>query len=193
MDSLVNEPELDSEVEGGETSGSDWMPSPIETNHPEFVDPAEIRLFREPAWRLRMTIEGDRSYTRVKVVRAAPLSEPNRYICFLDIKDEAICMVKDLHELCEDNHMIIREELNTRYLTAYVSSVNALRNEYGVSYWDVETDRGQREVVAKNVAENARWLGDNRLFILDVDGNRFEFSDLTQLDKRSQALIEVVL
>ena len=140
-----------------------------------------------------MTIEGDRSYTRVKVVRAAPLSEPNRYICFLDIKDEAICMVKDLHELCQDNHMIIREELNTRYLTAYVSSVNALRNEYGVSYWDVETDRGQREFVAKNVAENARWLGDNRLFILDVDGNRFEFSDLTQLDKRSKALIEGVL
>ena len=78
------------------------------------VAPAEIRLVREPAWRLRMTIEGDRSYTRVKVVRAAPLSEPNRYICFLDIKDEAICMVKDLHELCQDNHMIIREELNTR-------------------------------------------------------------------------------
>ena len=68
-----------------------------------------------------------------------------------------------------------------------------MRNEYGVSYWDVETDRGQREFVAKNVAENARWLGDNRLFILDVDGNRFEFSDLTQLDKRSKALIEVVL
>ena len=147
----------------------------------------------EPAWRLRMTIEGDRSYTRVKVVRAAPLSEPDRYICFLDAKDEAICMVKELDEIDSENHGIIREELDKRYLTAYVSRVNSLRNEYGVSYWDVDTDRGRREFVAKNIAENAQWLGEKRLFILDVDGNRFEFSDLSKLDKQSLAFIDVVL
>jgi hypothetical protein len=193
METMVMEPEVDSNVETVEAAKPDWKPSPIETIHPEEVDASAIRLFREPAWRLRMTIEGDRSYTRVKVVRAAPLSEPDRYICFLDIKDEAICMVKELSELKEDNHQIVREELDTRYLTAYVSQVNNLRNEYGVSYWDVETDRGRREFVAKNVAENAQWLGDSRLFLLDVDGNRFEFTDLSKLDKKSQAFIDVVL
>ena len=192
MEAMVMEPEVEEETESEEEKG-DWKPSPIETIHPESVDPQAIRLFREPAWRLRMTIEDDRSYTRVKVVRAAPLSEPDRYICFLDVKDEAICMVKELSELREENHELVREELDTRYLTAYVSRVVNLRNEYGVSYWDVETDRGRREFVAKNVAENAQWLGDRRLFILDVDGNRFEFADLGKLDKRSQSLIEIVL
>jgi hypothetical protein len=57
----------------------------------------------------------------------------------------------------------------------------------------VDTDRGQREFVAKNIAENAQWLGETRLFILDVDGNRFEFSDLSKLDKQSLAFIDVVL
>jgi hypothetical protein len=102
-------------------------------------------------------------------------------------------MIKDLEELRPENHEIVREELDMRYLTAYVSRVTHLRNEYGVSYWQVETDRGRREFVAKNVAENAQWLGDRRLFILDVDGNRFEFSDLGKLDKKSQAFIDVVL
>ena len=193
METMVMEPEVESDVETVKVSKQDWKPSPIETIHPEVVDPTAIRLFREPAWRLRMTIEGDRSYTRVKVVRAAPLSEPDRYICFLDVKDEAICMIKDLEELRPENHEIVREELDMRYLTAYVSRVTHLRNEYGVSYWEVETDRGRREFVAKNVAENAQWLGDRRLFILDVDGNRFEFSDLRKLDKKSQAFIDVVL
>ena len=193
MGSITMEPEVEGNVEATEVGESEWKPTPIETIHPEKVDPAAIRIFREPAWRLRMTIEGDRSYTRVKIVRAAPLSEPDRYICFLDVKDEAICMVKDLDELAEENHQIVLEELDMRYLTAYVSRVNNLRNEYGVSYWDVETDRGRREFVAKKVAENAQWLGEARQFILDVDGNRFEFRDLRQLDKKSQAFIDVVL
>ena len=102
-------------------------------------------------------------------------------------------MIKELSEVDQALHGLIREELEKRYLTAYVSRVVNLRNEYGVSYWDVETDRGRREFVAKNVAEHAQWLGDGRLFILDVDGNRFEFTDLGQLDKRSQAFIDVVL
>lgn len=193
METVLMEPEVESNVETVEAKKTDWKPSPIETVHPESVDPAAIRLFREPPWRLRMTIEGDRSYTRVKVVRAAPLSHPDQYICFLDVKDEAICMVRDMSELREENHAIVREELDTRYLTAYVSRIVNLRNEYGVSYWEVETDRGRREFVAKNVAENAQWLGERRLFVLDVDGNRFEFSDLDKLDKRSQAFIDLVL
>jgi len=191
METMVMEPEVEENVEAEEVR--EWKPSPIETIHPEFVDADAIRLFREPEWRLRLTIEGDRSYTRVKVVRAAPLSEPDRYICFLDVKDEAICMVKDLSDLRGEYHELVRQELEARYLTAYVSRVVSLRNEYGVSYWEVETDRGRREFLAKNVAENAQWLGERRLFILDVDGNRFEFTDLDKLDKQSLAYIDVVL
>ena len=45
--------------------------TPINITHPEHVKVQDIRLFREPAWTLRMTIEGDRSYIKIKVVRAA--------------------------------------------------------------------------------------------------------------------------
>ena len=52
--------------------------TPIQVTHPEHVDPEAIRLFREPPWVLRLTIEGDRSYLKVRVVCAAPLSQPDR-------------------------------------------------------------------------------------------------------------------
>ena len=71
--------------------------------------------------------------------------------------------------------------------------VNSLRNEFGTSYWDVDTDRGKREFVVQNVAENARWLGARRLLIIDVDGNRFEFPRLDALGKKSLRLVERVL
>ena len=184
---------VDKPDEGEEAEGEKWKPTPIETVHPDQVIAGNIRLFKEPAWTLRMTIEGDRSYLRVKVVRAAPLTQPDRYICFLDIRDEVICMVTELLELREENLPFIQEELSRRYLTAQIQNIRSIENEYGVSYWHVETDRGQREFVAQSVSENAQWLSDVRLMIFDVDGNRFEVRDKTALDRRSQALMESVL
>lgn len=177
---------------GGEEEKK-WEISPIEVTHPEAVDPKDIRLFKEPPWKLRMTIEGDRSYLKVKVVRAAPLSHPDHYICFLDAKDEVICMVDSIRDIQEAARGLAQEDLDRRYLTAQVLRIHAIRMDFGVSYWDVETDRGQREFVAKDVAENAQWMGDNRLLILDVDGNRFEIRDLAGLDKKSLGLIDLVL
>lgn len=167
--------------------------TPISVTHPEHVAIDAIRLFREPAWILRLTIDGDRSYLKVKVVRAAPLSHPTRYICLLDAKDEEICMIDDLNPLNREMRALIEEELDRRYLTATIQQVNAVRNEYGTSYWDVQTDRGPREFVVQNVAENAQWLGDHRLLITDVDGNRFEIPHLNELDKKSLAAVEQVV
>lgn len=168
-------------------------PTPITVTHPEDVDVARVRLFREPAWTLRLTIEGDRSYTRVKVVRAAPLSHPDSYISLLDAKDEEVCMVLDLKALDPGMRSIVEEELNRRYLTSTIESVVSIRNEFGTSYWDVLTHRGPREFVVQNVAENAQWLGNHRLLLVDVDGNRFDIPDLTGLDKKSLSLVEMVL
>ena len=167
--------------------------TPISVTHPERVEIDKLRLFREPAWILRLTIDGDRSYLKVKVVRAAPLSHPTRYICLLDAKDEEICMIDDLKQLDLEARALIEEELDRRYLTAAIQRVNAVRNEYGTSYWDVQTDRGSREFVVQNVSENAQWLGDHRLLITDVDGNRFEIPRLDELDKKSLAAVEQVV
>ncbi len=167
--------------------------TPIVVTHPGKVDAAQIRLFREPPWTLRLSIDGDRSYLKVKVVRAAPLSYPDRYISFLDDKDEEICMVDNLEDLDPGTRAIIGEELERRYLTSIIENIDSLRSEFGTSYWEVQTNRGQREFVVQNVAENAQWLGDRRLLLVDVDGNRFEIPDLDMLDKRSLNFVEQVL
>jgi len=156
------------------------------------VDVSKLRVFREPPWMLRLTIDDDRSYLQVKIVRAAPLSHPNRYISFLDSEDEEICMVDDVELLDEETRAIVNDELDRRYLTSTVLRVNSVRNEFGTSYWDVDTDRGNREFVVQNVAENARWFGPRRLLIVDVDGNRFELPQLDSLDKKSLRLVERV-
>ena len=168
-------------------------PTPITVTHPEHVDLDKVRLFREPAWILRLTIEGDRSYTRVKIVRAAPLSHPDKYISILDVKDEEVYMIPELKSLDEEMRRLVVEELDRRYLTSTIEQVLSIRSEFGTSYWDVATSRGRREFVIQNVAENAQWLGDHRLLLVDVDGNRFEIPNLTELDKKSLSQVEMVI
>ena len=165
----------------------------ITVAHPERVDVKKIRLFREPAWILRMTILGDRSYLKVQVVRAAPLSDPHHYISILDGSGEEIYMVGNPADLDEDSRRILREELEHRYITAVVERVYSARNELSASYFDVQTNRGRREFVVQNVEESVRWLGKRRLLLVDVDGNRFEIPDLNALDKRSAKLLELTL
>ena len=174
-------------------AGTEKTITPIQVTHPEHVAPETIRLFREPPWVLRLTIEGDRSYLKVRVVCAAPLSQPDRYICLLDEKNEVICTVEDPIDLDDASQRMIKEELEQRYMTAIIKRVDSLKSEFGVSYWEVQTDRGNREFVVRNASENAQWITDRRLLLLDVDGNRFEISNLEVLDKKSRGLIEMVL
>ena len=176
-----------------EKAKTDRIITPIQVAHPKHVEPETIRLFREPPWVLRLTIEGDRSYLKVRVVCAAPLSQPDRYICLLDEKNEVICTVEDPIVLDAASQRMIKEEIEQRYMTAIIKRVDSLNSEFGVSYWEVQTDRGNREFVVRNVSENAQWITDRRLLLLDVDGNRFEISNLEVLDKKSRALIQMVL
>lgn len=102
-------------------------------------------------------------------------------------------MVEDVKALDEAMRDIVAEELDRRYLTSTVLTVTSVRNEFGTSYWDVETNRGEREFVVQNASENAQWLGEHRLLLIDVDGNRFEIPDLRDLDKKSLNFVELVL
>jgi ABC-type multidrug transport system ATPase subunit len=175
----------DASAVGRGTSGEEFMSAE--------VDPKQVRLVREQGWRLRLTIGEGRSYERVQVVRAAPLSDPDHFVCFLDEHGEEICLVPDPADLDETTRRVVREELDRRYLTAVVRSILSVRNELGASYFDVQTDRGRREFVVQNIHEAARRVGERRLLLVDVDGNRFEIPDLAALDKRSAKLLELAL
>ncbi len=156
------------------------------------VDPGAVQLFKSPPRTLRMTI-GDRSFPWVKVVRAAPLTLPDQYIAFLDRRDVEICMINSLETLDPPSRALALSALADRYMTAEILQINDVRNEFGTSYWDVQTNFGQRDFVIQNVSENARWLAGTRLLLIDVDGNRFEIPDLDKLDRKSASLLRQVL
>ena len=153
---------------------------------------AEIKLFHEPKDRLRLTSE-DRSFITVKPVWSAPLSHPNEYLSLLNGKGDEIVLIPNLNELTPDSQASVREELARRYLTAQVQRIIEAKTEFGATYWTVETERGEREFVTQSLQENAQWLSEFHLLLIDVDGNRFELSDIRKLDEPSRIKLFTVV
>jgi Domain of unknown function (DUF1854) len=148
----------------------------------EQIDPKSLRLFYEPPGTLRLTVGDERSYPVVKLYQARPLSEPGRFLSFQNGKGEEITMVRELGELLPEAQE-----------TARVEGIDHIRTEFGVTYWDVRTDKGPRDFVVQSLSESCLWLSENHLLISDVDGNRFEIADRTQLDEESRARLDAVL
>jgi hypothetical protein len=148
-----------------------------------------IRLSRGPGGGLHLTLGNGKSFADVRAVLAAPLSQPNRYISFLDSAGQEICLIRDLSDLAPADRLLLEEDLRARYLTSMIRRVVSVRREAAILYCKVDTDRGPRELVIQNSEENVRWLSQHRVLLIDVDGNRFEVSDLHALDKRSARML----
>jgi hypothetical protein len=157
------------------------------------MDPADIKLFYHPKERLRATLGEERSYPTVKPVWASPLSRPNQYLALLDGKGDEIVMIPDPGTLPAESRSALERELWARNLTAVVTAIKHAKQEFGATYWSVDTDRGPRDFVTQNLQENAMWFSDVHLLLVDVDGNRFEIVDTTALDARSRHWVEIIL
>lgn len=156
------------------------------------MSPDQMRFFYHPPGIPRLTVGDDRSYRVVRAYQAWPLSEPGRHVSLLDEKGEEIALLEDLSGLSPDSRDVVEEELRRRYLTARVEAVLEIRTEFGVTYWHVRTDRGERDFVVQSLTESCVWLGEGHILIVDVDGTRFEIKEIPRMDPESRRLLELV-
>ena len=160
-----------------------------------FLDPAQLTLFRsDPSDSLvRLTLTGDRSWRDVRVACAFPFSNPSNYIGLRDSDDKDIGMLTTLNGLDVQSQAIIEDELERRYFTPKVQRVLTVEEQFGVVTWEVETNRGIRRFLVRNLRDNAFPLGPNRVMMTDTDGNRFEFPDVRSLGPKAYAVLLKVL
>lgn len=152
------------------------------------LDPSQVRIFRDPHGYLRATI-GDRTYLDVTITRAFPLQASDRYICILTGRLGEVGVIENLADLDEESRRITSEELDRRYYLPRIQRIKSIREEFGATYWVVETDFGERSFVGKGVRDNVHYVNSERLLIQDVDGNRYEVYDVNALDPVSRSLL----
>lgn len=163
----------------------------------EFMQENEIKFSRTEGGILALEYLGEK-YPDIILQRAFPLSKPFEYI---SVKTSAIHkdmsnelgIIRDVSKLSEENRNIVKEELAQRYFVPVITRIESLKDEFGQIYMDVDTSAGKKKIAVPNSSANFVKLGENRLLLIDFDGNRYEIPEISTLDKKSMRYLEVVI
>jgi len=159
----------------------------------DFLDPARLRLFTDKSGRLRATVEEDRSFLDVNVVRVFPQSIPSGYWALTGPDGRVIGVIAEPEKLEKSSLEAARQALQRHYFLPVITEICSLKEEFGAVYFEVETDRGPRSFVAKGVRDGIVETETGELILVDVDENRYRIPDWHRLSARSRRHLERII
>jgi hypothetical protein len=156
-----------------------------------YLDPQKLKIWLpEGSARLRVEIDGEQSILSAVVRQCFPQSGAGAFLSIQDGAGKEIGILKSIDQIDQHSRQLLQRELDRRYYTPKISEVNVLRQEAGMWYFEVETQRGHVSFYVRNWRDSSHEIQPGRLQIHSVDGQRFEIPDFGALNARSQSLLE---
>jgi len=124
---------------------------------------------------------------------ASPITDPGRMVSIRDENGDEIGILDDVQRLDPASQTIVREELERAYFMPRIIDILDIQEDLGVETWTVETDKGTRLFQVRNPRQNVRRITRRRLIIKDVDGNRYEIRNYTELPGPAERLLRAYL
>jgi hypothetical protein len=165
-----------------------------------WLDPVDVRLFRDASGSLHATVSGSRSVVRPALLRAFPVTDPANFIELREEGGASVGMLKSLGRLDEASRGLAEEMLRERYMVPTVNEIRSIRQEFGVWVWEVRTDRGEKTFSIRSPRDDIRPLPASaedghrvrRIRITDTDGNMYEIRDYAALDGHSKSVFDTI-
>ena len=79
------------------------------------------------------------------------------------------------------------------YERVEIQKITGMKDNYGFMQMDAVTDHGEMTFGIRDIYRNILKVGGGRIFIIDVDGNRYEIPSVEALDHTSYKKIELYL
>lgn len=138
---------------------------------------------------------GEKEYSRVGVYLTFPLTEPEEYISIREADEKAkeIGIIEKLSELEKDQQEMIREQIKLRYFMPVITKVLDIKDEYGYAYWNVMTGFGACRFTTRMSGDAVIFLGESRLMVTDIDGNRYEIPDFYRLSVTERKKLDLFI
>ena len=151
-----------------------------------YLDPRTLRFFHRGAT-LHVAVADQATHLNVAILRAFPLSDPDRYLSVRDNQGDDIGLIADPAGLDPESRRLVDDALRRRYVLPVVQRILGLKERFETVEWDVETDRGHTQFVTRNLRDNVVRPAKDRCILTDVDGNRYDIPSLGALDIASRA------
>ena len=149
----------------------------------------DFKLARNLAGKLQFTASDGKVYDGVYPVRAFPISAAQDGLSLLNQAGHELVWITCMTELPIELQQLIEEELAQREFMPVIQRIKHVSSFATPSTWEVETDRGNTQLLLK--AEDQIWrLAHTSLLITDSYGVNFLIRDSDQLDKHSRKLLD---
>ncbi len=152
------------------------------------LDPQKVRFSRSERGSLLLKLDGE-EYTNLKIRRAFPLEETDRYIGVFAAEDQELGIIEDPQQLDAQSRQVLLDELGKIYFQPQILAFDKLDEEFGVLRGQIETTSGPRQLEIRGYRTNVRMLSGSRAIIEDVDGNRYLIANWRTLPRRTRDIL----
>lgn len=142
---------------------------------------------------LYMQCPKDAEPVRVALHRNFPFTFLWEYISVLDTDNYELATIRNVDLFDGEEKEMLTRELERKYYSPSIQKICSIKERFGFSYWDVETASGKLTFTLQDTFKSIVRAGENKLFLFDVDGNRFVIEDADALDRKSRKRIEIYL
>ncbi|MEG0664410.1 MAG: DUF1854 domain-containing protein, partial [Clostridia bacterium] len=128
----------------------------------------------------------------VIVVRALPFTLPNEFISI--VKDEKeLAMIRNILDFSKETQEILNFQLAFRYFTPTITKIHSIEENVSFLFMKLDTDAGFKEICVTDIAKNFTLIDEDKLFITDVEENRFKIDSIAALDNLSIQKLEIFI
>ena len=144
---------------------------------------------------LTATKDGDKkTYDRVFLHRAFPHELLWEYISVTDNESKEIGLIYNIEDFEGDSKTFIINEIERKYYSPVIVSIDSLKERYGFSYWKVTGENGKSfTFTMQDTFRNIIHTGEDSIILIDVDGNRYTVKSISELSRKSYRKIELYL
>lgn len=150
----------------------------------------DFELFSDALGRWVCSVAGAEPQVGVQVVRAFPLSAPAEAISIVGADGHEVVFVARLDALDDTRRTAVAQALGEREFSPVIQRIREVSSFGTPSTWQVDTDRGQTELVLKVEEDIRRLPGQRRLLITSAHGVVFDIPDRNRLDRTSRRFLE---
>ena len=142
---------------------------------------------------LYMQCPKDAEPVRVALHRNFPFMFLWEYISVLDTDNYELATIRSIELFDGEEKEMLTRELERKYYSPVISKIYSVKERFGFSYWYAETPGGRLTFTLQDTFKSIVRAGEGKLFLFDVDGNRFVIEDADALDRKSRKRIEIYL
>lgn len=124
---------------------------------------------------------------------AFPFEREEEYISVQTEEKDELGMIRTLEDFDDETACLLRGELKKKYFCPKLLKILKVLERNGNTYWDCLSDQGNLSFTVRDVHRSLIRASEDRIFVVDVDGCRYEIESIAGLDRKSHAKIELYL